>query len=54
MAENEVSCTMCGKIILDNRKIMRKISGKDIEFDSHDCADIYERLRDVYGTAIEL
>jgi hypothetical protein len=46
---------MCGKNILDLGEIFkRKINGKSLEFDSLDCADIYERLQSVYGNSIEI
>ncbi len=55
MPEQTVSCRMCGKNILDLGEIFkRKINGKSLEFDSLDCADIYERLQSVYGNSIEI
>jgi hypothetical protein len=54
MTEQRATCTMCGKNFTDSRKILkRNICGKFVEFDSLDCADIYERLQSVYGNSIE-
>ena len=55
MPEQTVSCRMCGKNILDLGEIFkRKINSKCLEFDSLNCADIYERLQSVYGNSIEI
>ncbi|HEY7570839.1 MAG TPA: hypothetical protein VH796_05675 [Nitrososphaeraceae archaeon] len=54
--DNEITkCAMCGKNIIDTKKALkREICDKLIEFDSPDCAGIYERLRSVYGSSIEI
>ena len=55
MTKQSAVCTMCGKSITDSTKILtRNISGKFVEFDSVDCAGIYERLYSVYGNSIEI
>jgi hypothetical protein len=55
MTKQSAVCTMCGKSITDSTKVLTKnISGKYVEFDSVDCAGIYERLHSVYGNSIEL
>jgi|GEM_PF-1690658 len=55
MTKQSAVCTMCGKSITDSTKVLtRNISGKFVEFDSVDCAGIYERLHSVYGNSIEL
>jgi hypothetical protein len=55
MTKQSAVCTMCGKSFTDSTKILtRNICGKFVEFDSVDCAGIYERLHSVYGNSIEL
>jgi hypothetical protein len=46
---------MCGKPVADTNVIVnRLIDGKEHEFDSVDCANIYERLVTIYGTSLEI
>ncbi len=55
MTKQSAVCTMCGKSFTDSTKILtRNICGKFVEFDSVDCAGIYERLHSVYGNSIEI
>ncbi|HEY7080079.1 MAG TPA: hypothetical protein VH500_10280 [Nitrososphaeraceae archaeon] len=55
MDKQIAKCAMCGRSIIDTKQsLKREISDKFIEFDSPDCAGIYERLRSVYGNSIEI
>ena len=55
--DSEVTCAMCGKPVIGNRpenqetKIVEIIDDTCYNFDSNDCALMFKKFRNVYGTS---